>query len=180
MAEYIFQEGETSPCLTIVNEGPPTSRAFSVSYVYGECSGASHCMLSTLIIDKTPACSFTIYFRYPCLHQVARLSLHTSTISQFWITVCHVTCYKAMRYVILPTDSVLLGLDTLRTLTAVLRFNAGNSSEQLCIPGLLSGRNNGIACEPDIVGTVRLVNKTLIATTEPATATVRIRDNDCK
>ena len=34
IAEYIFLEGETSPCLTIVNDGPPPSSAFSISYVY--------------------------------------------------------------------------------------------------------------------------------------------------
>ena len=84
---------------------------------------------------------------------------------------------------ILPADSVLLGLDTLRTITAVLRFNVGNTMELLCIPGLSgasSRTNNDIACEPDIVGTVRLLNNTFIATTEPATATVRIRDDDCE
>ena len=84
---------------------------------------------------------------------------------------------------ILPADSVLLGLDTLRTLTAALRFNSGNTMELLCVPGLsqaLARTNDDIACEPDIVGTVRLLNNTIIATTEPATATVRIRDDDCK
>ena len=84
---------------------------------------------------------------------------------------------------ILPADSVLLGLDTLRTLPAALRFNRGNTTERLCIPGLsraLSRANNDIACEPDIVGTVRLLNNFFIATTEPAIATVRIRDDDCK
>ena len=84
---------------------------------------------------------------------------------------------------ILPADSVLLGLDTLRTLTAALQFNRGNTMELLCIPGLSgasSRTNDDIACEPDIVGTVRLLNNTIIATTEPAIATVRIRDDDCK
>ena len=84
---------------------------------------------------------------------------------------------------ILPAESVLLGLDTLHTLSAALRFNSGYTMELLCIPGLSgasSRTNNDIACEPDIVGTVRLLNNFFIATTEPATATVRIRDDDCK
>ena len=98
--------------------------------------------------------------------------------SQFWVTVHHI-----VYLFILPADSVLLGLDSVRILTAALRFNRGNTMELLCIPrlsGASSRTNNDIACEPDIVGTVRLLNNSFIATTEPATATVRIRDDDCK
>ena len=49
MAEYIFLEGETSPCLTIVNDGPPPSRAS----VLAMCM-VSHCMLSTTMLDNSP------------------------------------------------------------------------------------------------------------------------------
>ena len=72
---------------------------------------------------------------------------------------------------ILPAESVLLGLDTLCTLTAALQFNSGNTMELLCVPGLSgapSRTNDDIACEPDIVGTVRLLNNFFIATTELA------------
>ena len=46
----------------------------------------------------------------------------------------------------------------------------------LCFPHI----DDDIACESDIVGTVRLINSSAVLVIEPSTATVTIKDDDRK
>ncbi len=79
-----------------------------------------------------------------------------------------------------PTDSVLVGLqDEMAmspSLQGSLRFRAGSSVSNLCF----SHMDDDIACEPDIIGHIRLINSSAVIVVEPSIAMVTIEDDDRK
>ena len=77
-------------------------------------------------------------------------------------------------------DSVLIGFQDGSHVSGsrqgAIRFSAESSTGELCFPHM----EDDIACEPDIVGQVRLINSSAVIVTEPSTATVIIEDDDGK
>jgi len=77
-------------------------------------------------------------------------------------------------------DAVLTGYQGELPVTVprqgTIRFRADSTTSDLCFLHF----NDDMACEPDIVGQVRLINGSAVVVIEPSTATIIIKDDDCK
>ena len=73
---------------------------------------------------------------------------------------------------------MLIGQNNLRELRATHYFPSGATSSDICLSS--SGTRDNRVCENDTIGTIRLINSSVVRVVEPHVTTVTITDDECE